>query len=338
MGRRNIGRINFRVKAIENTGIGANSNMYGDRWFNKNGQPNLVKHGVTFSEKWSLYHTMLGMPRWKFLLLIFVFFIVINLGFAGIYLLIGLDQMSGLTETSPIEKFLEAFFFSAQTFTTVGYGRLSPSGVAFSFVAAIEAFCGLLSLALATGLVYGRFAQPKGYLKYSKNAIIAPFKNGIALMLRIAPYKNTTYTDVTAKLTIGFMVEENGKKFNRFYALPLEYETVNALTLSWTLVHPINEASPLFGLSLDDLKLAKAEILVFIKAFDDAYSSTIVSRSSYVADEIIEGVRFEPMYHRSEDGETTILDLNRLNSFAKADAADGTPIILASVKNGISAE
>ncbi len=306
--------INKKAKSIDNTGIGAKASMYGDRWFNKNGKPNLEKRGVPIHQRWSLYHSMLQMSRVKFLLVLFTFFFAVNLFFAAIYAALGLDQLVGLNETDTLSRFKEAFIFSAQTFTTVGYGRLSPSGFAFSLVAGIEAFCGLLSLAIATGVLYGRFSKPTAYICFSDIAIIAPFKDGIALMLRLAPYKNTTYTDAEAKLTIGFMVEEGGKRMNKFYPMNLEYDRVNALPLSWTIVHPIDEESPLFGLTMDDLLAAKAEILVFLKTFDDTYSNVVVTRTSYTAAEIVQGAKFEPMYHSSEDRGTTILDFEKLNS------------------------
>lgn len=151
-----------------------------------------------------------------------------------------------MNTTTEWDKLMEAFFFSAQTFTTVGYGRISPTGVITSAIAAFQALIGLLSFAVATGLMYGRFSKPTAYLKFSHNAIIAPYKDITALMVRVAPYKNTTLTDAEARLTLGMMIEENGEKKNRFYPMDLEIEKVSALTLSWTIVHPITKTSPLY--------------------------------------------------------------------------------------------
>lgn len=314
-------KLNTKAKTEINTGFGANASDYGGRFVNKNGQANIKKKGVNFWERISWYHAMLAIPRWKFLFLVFAFFIIANFIFACIYYFVGVEHLSGMNTDSELKKFGEAFFFSAQTFTTVGYGRISPSGFLTSTIAAFEALIGLLTFALATGLFYGRFSKPTAYLKFSGNAIIAPFKDGTALMLRIAPFKNTTLTDAEAKVTLGMAVEENGKITNKFFPLQLEYHNVNALTLSWTIVHPITEESPLYGFSKEDFENTRGEILIFIKAFDDMFSNTVVARSSYTFREIIYGAKFLPMYHRNNDADATILDLEKLNSFVDAEIA-----------------
>lgn len=95
----------------------------------------------------------------------------------------------------------------------------------------------------------------------------------------------------------------------------MELDKVNALTLSWTLVHPITENSPLYGFSKEDYKNTSGEIIVYIKAFDDMFSNTVVTRSSYTFNEIVYGAVFNPMYYRDEDNSTTVLDLEKLNDF-----------------------
>src|SRR5439155_11142598 len=139
---------------------------------------------------YSVYHTMLALPRGKFLVVILSFFILINLAFAAVYYLIGIENLGGVHAGSPFKNFTEAFFFSTQTFTTVGYGRIAPSGFMASSVASIEALVGLLSFAVVTGLFYGRFSRPRAYLRFSHNAVIAPYKEITGLMFRMAPYKN----------------------------------------------------------------------------------------------------------------------------------------------------
>ncbi len=317
-------KLNTKAKIEINTGFGTNTSDYGGRFVNKSGQANVKKIGVNFLERISWYHAMLAMPRWKFLFIIFAFYVIVNFLFACIYYFVGVQHLSGMNTTNEVEKFGEAFFFSTQTFTTVGYGRISPTGFVTSAIAASEALIGLLSFALATGLLYGRFSKPTAYLKFSNNAIIAPYKDITALMLRSAPFKNTTLTDAEAKLTLGMAVEENGKMVNRFFPLELEYTKVNALTLSWTIVHPITEESPLYGFTKEDFENNRGEILVFIKAFDDMFSNTVVARSSYTFKEIIYGVKFIPMYHQNEEANATILDLQKLNSFVTAEIVNKT--------------
>jgi inward rectifier potassium channel len=312
-------KINTKAETADNTGFGVNTADYGGRFVNKDGQPNIEKRGISLLERISWFHTMLAIPRWKFLFLIFLFFIVINFIFACIYYFIGVEHLGGMVTTSSLEQFGEAYFFSAQTFTTVGYGRINPTGFVASTVAALEALVGLLSFALVTGLLYGRFSKPKAYLKFSNNALIAPFKDGIALMLRVAPFKNTNLSDAEVKLTLGMAVEENGKMVNRFFPLELELSKINALTLSWTVVHPITESSPLYQLTPADYATLRGEVLVFIKAFDDMFSNTVVARSSYTFSEFIIGAKFIPMYHSNTGNNGTVLDFDKLSMYNEMD-------------------
>ncbi|MBC7887785.1 MAG: Inward rectifier potassium channel Irk [Ferruginibacter sp.] len=312
-------KINTKAKAEINTGFGTNTSDYGGRFVNKDGRPNIEKRGVSFFNRLSWYHTLLQIPRWKFLLLLLCFYMLLNLIFAGIYYAIGIENLAGIRAGSRLEEFGEAYFFSSQTFTTVGYGRISPHGFAASSVAALEALVGLLSFAIATGLFYGRFSKPKAFLRFSENAVLAPFKDGLALMMRVAPYKNNNLSEAEAKLSAGLMMEENGKLTNKFFQMELEYSRVNSLSLSWTIVHPINEDSPFYSFSMEDFSNTKGEILVYVKAFDDMFSNTVVARTSYTLKEVVVGAKFIPMYHRDEEHKSTILDLEKINSFNPAD-------------------
>jgi len=225
---------------------------------------------------------MLEMKLSKFLLLIFLIYIVANLFFAGIYYLIGIDHLAGVNTGSSFKNFTEVFFFSAQTFTTVGYGRISPVGFLASAVSTFEAFLGLLSFAIATGLFYGRFSRPQAFLKFSNNALIAPYREGTALMFRVAPYKNNTLSQLEVTLTMAITTEENGKLTDQFFPLDMEI----------------------------------SKIMVFVKAFDEVFSNNVVSRTSYVSNEIVWGAKFNMMYHPNEDMSKTILTLDKLNSYS----------------------
>ncbi len=305
----------LNLKTEINTGFGTNSNNTGGRFINKDGRPNVIKKGVGLLERYSWYHTMLGMKTGRFLLLIFMIYISINLVFAGIYYAIGIHHLSGINSGSPLKNFSEVFFFSAQTFTTVGYGRISPVGFVAGAVSTFEAFLGLLSFALATGLFYGRFSRPQAFLKFSNNALIAPFRNGKAFMFRLSPYKNNTLSEVEVKVTMSITTEENGKLFDKFYDLDLEYSKINGLPLSWTVVHPIDDKSPFYGLTKEDIASTDMEIIVFVKAFDSVFSNNVISRTSYVSAEIIWGAKFRMMYHPNADKSKTILTVDKLNEF-----------------------
>ncbi len=319
-------KINTKATAQINTGFGINNDDYGGRFVNKDGHPNIEKRGIPYFDRISWYHTMLQMPRWKFLLILFLFYILLNLLFAIIYFAIGIEHLEGIIANTVTEKFGEAYFFSAQTFTTVGYGRISPKGITTSTVAAFEALIGLLSFAIATGLFYGRFSKPKAYVRFSENAVLAPFNNGLAIMMRVAPFKNNNLLDAEAKVTAGIIVEENGLPKNKFFILDLEYDKVNSLTLSWTIVHPITEKSPFYKFTKDDFANTSGEILIFVKAFDDMFSSTVVARTSYTLQELVIGAKFVPMYHRNAEKDKTILELDKLNTYVSTNISHLCPV------------
>ncbi|MGL2967359.1 ion channel [Flavobacterium sp. XGLA_31] len=308
-------KINSRAKADANTGFGTNATSYGGRFITKSGNGNVKTTGIGLLDSISWYHTMLNIPRWKFMVIIIGFYFLVNFIFATIYFGIGVENLNGVVAQTAMDKFGQAFFFSIQTFTTVGYGHVSPSGFLTSFVAAVEALFGLLSFAIATGLFYGRFSKPKAFIRFSENALIAPYGKGTALMLRLTPYKNTNLTDAEAKMTLGMVLEENGKLVNKFYSLDLELAKVNALTLSWTLVHPITENSPLYNFTREDFENIDGEILVFLKVFDDMFSTTVAKRTSYAFSEVVYGAKFVPMFSRSNN--KTLLHIDKLNTFDK---------------------
>lgn len=309
-------RINPFSKTNNDTGFGTNVNSYGGRFINRDGTFNLKKEGVSFRDRFSLFHSMLNMPLWKFITVIVLFFLSINLVYAGIYMLIGVEGFQNIIATNQWEEFKEIYFFSTETFTTVGYGRVNPVGDGVNMVAAIEAMTGFLSFAVATGLIYGRFAKPKSHIAFSDHALIAPFQDKTALMFRIASYKdNHNLSDAEIKVNIAMQVTENEKATYKFYELELERNKVDTLMMNWTVVHPIDDRSPLLGLAQEDYKSSDVEVYVQIKGFDDVYATTVIQRTSYTFEEIIFNAKFVTMYRESEDGKTTILELDKLSSY-----------------------
>lgn len=300
------------------TGFGERSSSSGGRFYRKDGKANVLRKGINFFDQLSWYHTMLSIPRWKFWLTLLGIYILVNAFFALIYVLVGIQYLNGAEIGSWLKNYVEAFFFSAQTLTTVGYGHVSPSGLVASTIASFESFLGVLSLALASGLFYGRFSKPRSFLKFSDIALIAPYKEGTAFMFRTVPYKNNQLLDAEVMLLLGMRINKGGEDKNVFYNLKLEYSKINSLALNWTIVHPIDEDSPMYDMTLEDLKHAEAEVLVHLKAYDEGFSNTVIARTSYTASEIIEGAKFKPMYHPSEDGTATVLEIDMLNDFEKA--------------------
>lgn len=302
-----------RKKDIVNTGLNSRATTKYARFINKDGSPNVVWRGSGILDRYSIYHYLINIPNWKFIILIFGYYMLINLLFAGIYYVFCQNHLLGLIKGTTFETFEEVYFFSSQTLTTVGYGRISPEGLLTNTIASTEALIGILTLAIITGLLYGRFVKPKAYIRYSDKAVIAPFQEGNGLMFHLLPIKNARLSEVVVKLTASMMIEENGKTINKYYTLPMQFNTINSLYLSWTIVHPINEDSPIWGMSQQELEEADFEFMVYLKAYDEDFSNTVISRTSYTYDEILNGAKFVPMYYDSEEGEGTIIDASKLN-------------------------
>lgn len=308
-------REKIRQKNTENSGFGSNAS---GRFINKDGLPNVNRKGVNIFNRYSWYHTMLELSSFQFISYLVIAYILVNLFFALIYYLIGVEHLTGIDKSNPVNEFIDVFFFSSQTFTTVGYGRIAPVGFTASLVATFEAFLGLLTFAIATGLFYGRFSRPRAYLKFSEIAVIAPFKEVSALMFRLAPYKNNALTDAEVVITTAIEVVENDTPKNNFYQLKTQFSKINTLALNWTIVHEIDEESPFYGFSEEDFKNTGIEIIVHVRAFDEVFSNTVVQRTSYITKEIVYGAKFIPMYYPDKDNLSTVLNLDKISEYQKA--------------------
>lgn len=307
----------FFPKAKENTDTGF-SNVAGrqsSRLLNSNGQFNVVRTGLGRFNQLSLIHELITMHWIPFLMLVFGIYLVLNFIYAFIYYFLGMDQFMGVVSTSPIEDFREAFFFSAQTLTTVGYGRLNPVGFWANMVATIEALTGLLIFAIGTGLVYSRFSRHKAELAFSKNILVSPFKDQKALMFRFANKKNNDLSELEVEMIASFLVFTGDNYQRKYYDLKLERNTITALNLSWTLVHPIDENSPLNSLNTKTCEEFELEILIRVKGFDSTFSQQVQKRYSYSYKDLVWNARFLPAFRRSEDGKYTILEMDKLDLF-----------------------
>jgi inward rectifier potassium channel len=313
-------KINPFVRSNPDTGFGVQPSQIGGRFVNKDGSFNLIKEGWPWWKRVSIYSKLLAFSSIHFFLLILSFFLVVNLIFTALYLLVGVDQIRGLLATTEWGKIKEIFFFSTQTFTTVGYGRVNPVGDEADLIASLESLTGLLSFAVFTGLLYGRFSRPKAYLAFSQQALIGPYRNGRALMFRIVPYKSNHHlTNAQVVVTITFLVNEDGKSEYKFYSLKLERSRIDTFNMNWTVVHPIDEESPLLNFTKEDLEKTDMEVYVLVSGFDQVFSNTVMQRTSYTYDEMVWGAKFKPMYHESPDGTTTILELDKLHHFEKVE-------------------
>jgi inward rectifier potassium channel len=284
------------------------------RLINRNGNFNIKLINQSFYSWLNLYNRLIVMSWWKFSFMLLAYFFIANLLFASIYYLIGTEHLMGIVATSRLEKFYESFFFSAQTLTTVGYGRISPVGFITSLVAAIESLLGLLGFALATGLLYGKFSRPVAHIRYSNVALIAPYLEAKAFMFRIINERSHQLIEVIAEVVLSRLeMKEDGSLIRKYYGLQLERNKVNFFPSNWTLVHPITAESPLFGLNSDDLLKAETEIMILIKGFDDSFAQTVHSRNSYTSNEIVWNAKFENM--QENKGHMTLVDISKLSDY-----------------------
>ena len=296
-------------------GFGTKTSAQKTRLINPDGSFNIKRIEQSRWNSTSIYHALISMSWLKFNLIIFCYFIVINLIFAGTYYFAGLEGLRGIEGETEIDKFLEAFFFSTQTVSTVGFGRLSPGSHSISIIAAIESLVGLLGFAIVTGVIYGRFSRPKARIIFSKKAIVAPFKDGAAFQFRIAnKMRNSQISDIEARGTVAKLELENGVLIRRFRPLELEIKKIIFFPMTWTINHPIDENSPLYGMTAKDLLESDAEFMILLSGFDDTFSQTVSSRFSYTQEEVAYGAKFISVFGQNEEGQTT-QDLNKISDY-----------------------
>jgi inward rectifier potassium channel len=282
-----------KQRGEQELGFGSKNYKSSVRFINSNGAINVRRTGLGGLNNIDVYNWLISASKLQLSLIIMLGYIFINLLFAGIYYLIGPEHFGGLNFSSEPQKFMSLFFFSAQTITTLGYGHIYPIGNTASVAAAVESLMGLLSFAIATGIIFGRFSRPRADILYSKNILIAPYDEITGLMFRITNKKQYELIESEANVTMTM----NNPVTNRreFFNLSLEISRINFLALSWTIVHPIEETSPIYGLSISDLEDRDAEIIILIKAINDTVSQTVYSRYSYKVQDFVEKAKFKPL-------------------------------------------
>jgi inward rectifier potassium channel len=275
------------------------------RTIDKDGGFNVRKVGG----EWRDFHPYLHLVNmsWAgFFGLILVAYAIVNLVFACIYAWIGIDQLSGADAPTAFERFMNMFFFSSHTLSTVGYGNISPRGMAANGVASFEALIGVLGLAVATGLLFGRVSRPSARIGFSDTVVIAPYQDITALEFRIINRRPNILVDTEARILLMTVEAADGEPRRKFEFLKLERENVLFLATPWTVVHPIDSESPLFGKSAADLARLQAEVLILIKAFDDTFAQSVQQRYSYRHDEFVWGRRFAPAFFIGKEGDLVI--------------------------------
>ena len=286
-----------------------------DRMMNRDGTFNVDRDGLSIVKSMSMYHWLITISWTKFLSMMAAFYFIVNFLFAFGYYLCGADALNGAESTTMTNHFWNCFFFSVETFGTIGYGALNPRSLAANWLMTFEAFFGLVSAAMATGLLFARFARPNAKILYSHNAVIAPFKEGKALMVRIINQRSSQLINIEAQIIFSWMHERDGRRIRQYHTLPLERQRVTFFPLHWTIVHEIDEKSPLHNKDRDFLKESETEMFVMITATDETYSQTVHSRSSYRYEEIVWGARFKDIFEKSSTGKAIGVNMNRIHDF-----------------------
>jgi len=279
------------------------------RVINPNGTFNVHRRGTRWRDQ-NLYLNMIDTTWPRFFVVVTAVFLAVNVLFAVLYLFIGIDHLQGAEPE--MSAFVNAFFFSVHTLTTVGYGNVFPRGAPANSVAAFEAATGLMVFAVMTGLLYGRFSRPSARILFSKNALIAPYQDGHSLQFRITNARSNTLMNLEARVLLMTVVSNDGQLKRTYFDLELERRKVYFLPLTWTIVHPIDSASPLNGKSAEDLANTSAELLIMIQAFDDTFSQEVHSVYSYRYAEILWDAKFVPAFSVDTKGDL-VLDLNRVH-------------------------
>lgn len=268
------------------------------RFVRRDGKTDIIRKGSSHSFKSDLYHWLLTLKWPQFLGLICFLYVASNTLFACAYLL----EKNSIHNARP-GSFFDAFFFSVQTMATIGYGAMYPNTPYANAIVAIEALVGLLGVAMITGLAFARFSIPTAKVMFS-NVTVITLNNGIpTLMLRAANRRRNSILEAQLRLTLGRNeITAEGEYMRRLYDLNLARNQTPIFSLTWMAMHPIDEASPLYGYTPELLAEQEVELIVTLTGLDETVSQTIHARYSYMAQEILWNMRFVDILGRTSEG------------------------------------
>jgi inward rectifier potassium channel len=284
------------------------------RLLNRDGTFNVTRSGLGWVESLAP-HQLLGLPWPQFIGLVSGVYLLLNLIFAALFVMFGPDDLLGPGIQMLGGRLSQAFLFSIQTFATIGYGQVGPNGMAANLIVTVEALVGMMYQALATGLLFVRFARPRADILFSQLAVIAPYNGGLSLQFRIANLRRNEIIELEAQVLYSAMEPDGrGGTVRRYTRLPLERNKVVFFPLAWTIVHPIDAASPFSGKTRDEMAGTSAEVLVLLSGIDETFEQTVHARSSYLVNEIAWNARFVSMYLPSDRDTDVAVDLKRLHA------------------------
>ena len=263
-----------------------------------------------------LYHQLLTLPWTAFVFALAVVYLGLNIGFALLYLL-----GDGAIANARPGSFADAFFFSVETLSTIGYGQMSPATLYGNIVMAVEALTGVMLIAVAAGLMFARFSKPTARVLFSKVAVVGPFNGVPTLSLRLANQRRNEILE--ARVSVTLVRDERtaeGDWMRRFYDLQLARQYSPIFAMSFTVLHAIDASSPLWKKDASSLSAEKAELIVTVTGLDETTTQTIHARTSYLADEIHWNHRFEDVFTETKDGRRAI-DYSRFHDDAAIEPA-----------------
>jgi inward rectifier potassium channel len=286
------------------------------RAIRKDGEFNVKRRGRTWRDVHP-YLLLLNTPWTAFFAIMIGAFFTVNLMFACLYFWVGGIEHVHHGSVTALSRFLDAFFFSSQTLTTVGYGTIWPETPAANVIASLEAMAGLLGFAVATGFLVGRVSRPTARIGFSKSMIVAPYQDLTSLQFRIVNRSVSNLMELEARMMLMTVQPVDGRMERKYERLELERANVLFLPLTWTIVHIIDAESPLYHKTAADFEQLQAELLILVKGVDDRFSQTVSARYSYRYDEIVWGAKFARAFDVDEDGDLR-LDLDRVSDIVKA--------------------
>ena len=288
------------------------------RLMNRDGSFNVRRVSRIQAMLISPYHTLLRLSWGQFVLVLAGAYFLINCLFAVAYLLCGPHALAEADRAFHAGTFVQAFFFSVETFATIGYGSIVPVTLSANVIVLIESFTSLMGIALSTGLIFSRFSRPVPRIIFSNTAVIAPYQGGAAFMFRIANGHFSELTAMAATVILARFEMVRGARTRTFTQLTLERKLVVFFSLSWTVVHPIDSSSPLRGLRHQDLIDSEAEFLILLSGTDETFYQTVSTRGSYTAAEVQWGYRFANIFRPPEPDGITRIDLKLLSHVDEA--------------------
>ncbi len=289
-----------------------------NRVVNKNGEFNVRRADSRWTDV-NPYLFMVDVSWPVFAAIVVAAFLLTNLLFAWLYGSIG--HIKGAEAADAATRFWNLFFFSAHTLTTVGYGNMYPDGPLANLIASLEALLGLMGFAIATGVLFGRFSRPSARFGFSSSMVVAPYRNGTSLQFRVVNRRASNLIEVTARVMLMTVENKNGGAARKYGYLDLEREQVLFLPLTWTVVHPITEKSPLFGKTPEDLARLQAEVVIMMRGFDETFGQNVYARYSYRYDEIIWGRKFGNTFEVDPKGDM-VLWVDRVSTTVPAPLPD----------------